>query len=291
MKFSALRSALLSLLTGATVFAPAGANAMFKMVTPPPAVKAIFAANPTVMQGIKFFEGPGNLTGVFVSLGDGSRPSIMYVTPDGKTTIAGQAIDIKSKRNLTAEAAVQFAPQSTLGKTGAEIIKATPLLAGASTSSNDDPVPTEAATPDALSHLNFVETGTGDRVIYVFVDALCMHCKTAYDDIRAWQKKGGKARVRWVPISLGSDKASTLAAYALGGKGELALQGMFRQQADGKATERLAKGAVALETNMAFSQDTIPMTATPTFVYVDGGKVVAKAGYAGLISMSSPTQR
>lgn len=276
----------------ASAAAAGSAAGGFKAITPPAPVKAMFAANPEVLKHTTFFAGPGNLIGVFVQLPNG-QPSIMYVAPDAKIVIAGQAIEVATKRNLTAEAAVQFAPNSKLGKTGADIIRQTPVLTGEATGGapmnpRDDPVPAADVTPAKLAKLNYVETGNGERVLYVFVDPLCIHCKNAYEEIRAWQKKGNQTRVRWVPISLGSDEATGLAAYALGNKSEPALAAMFAKQADATATERITKGALLLETNMTFSQDQIPMHATPTFVYVDGGKVVAKTGYAGLLSLAAP---
>lgn len=256
-----------------------------KEVVPPPAVRATFAKKPEVLKGAKFFEAPGGLIGIVTFPPAPAQPAVIYVTADGRGLIVGMIIDTVDGKNLTAEAASQFAPGSPIAKAGEKLEKAAAAASNLPQVEPGDPVPTAAATPAALDKLAYIETGSGERVIYAFVDPQCKHCKNAFTEISTWQKGGGKTRIRWVPISLGNEQSTSRAAQALGNRTLAGLDGMFNDAPMVK--DQVAKGALLLERNMEFIDTALPLTATPVFVYVDGGKVTAKTGFAGLAGMQA----
>jgi protein-disulfide isomerase len=261
--------------------AASGAAAL-KEVVPPDAVRAALAKNPKALVGARFFEGPGNLIGA-VLFPEPTAPSVLYVSPDGRAIVIGQVVGVPDGRNLTAEAVLQFAPGTPLAKEAEKLIKS--AQATVSQPDSADPVPTVEATPATLAKLAYIETGAGERLIYAFVDPRCKHCQKAYEDIAAWQKAGGKTRVRWVPVSLGNEQSTTLAAQALAERSPKSLEAMFKGGGI-VSKERLAKGSSALDGNIEFIQTALPIHATPVFVYTDGGKVVAKTGFAGITGFS-----
>lgn len=265
-----------------------------KEIAQPAAMKIAFAKNLAVLNGAKFFEGPGNLIGVVTFYPNHDKPAVLYVSPDGRVVFLGMAVDTVTNKNLTAEAASQFAPGSALaisgekaayvGAPGGAITNGTLAAGVAPQPGPDDPVPTAMATPAALAQLAYIETGSGDRIVYAFVDPLCKYCQTAHTEISGWQKAGGRTRVRWVPVSLGNEQSTLRAAQALGERSPVALTAMFKGSPIVQSL--IAKGGLPLDTNLQFIASALPIHATPVFVYVDGGKVVAKTGFGGLAGLS-----
>lgn len=279
-----MRRTLVSPLAGLLLTLTVPAFAAVSEISPPAGVRTAFAKTPELLAGAHYFAGPGNLTGV-VTKGKDGKPAVFYVSPDGVYVVIGLAMDVATGRNLTAEAVVQFFPNSTLGQAGQQLLNAT-AVPPAPKAGPGDPVPAAGVTPASFDKLAYIETGAGPSVIYALVDPQCKHCQNAHQQIVEWQQKGGRTRVRWIPVSLGNEVSSLRAAQALAEGSPAALSAMFKEGAAAMPKDKVTKGATLLTANMQFIETSLPITATPVFIFPDGGKVVAKTGFGGIAGLS-----
>jgi thiol:disulfide interchange protein DsbG len=145
---------------------------------PPPALAMPLAQGLAVHRS---FPGPSGLTG-WVLLKDGRDPVVVFTTADGRTLLAGAALDAKG-RNLVHRYVERYAPKTDYA---AFVQK----LAGASAIVQGDPA--------------------AQRVIYAFFDPGCVHCNAAYSALG--RQLQAETHVRWVPLAFLTPRSAGQAA-------------------------------------------------------------------------------
>ncbi|RMD68839.1 MAG: hypothetical protein D6819_08395 [Gammaproteobacteria bacterium] len=235
----------LSLFLAGVVAARAGSAVSFP---PSPVRQAMERWEALGMKVVRYFKGPGNLVGVALTFPNG-KGMIVYVDPDGKTLVSGVALDLATGENLTARAARMY-----LGE-------------------GQKPVP--AISAEELGRLGYLQEGSGEAILYAFIDPECPHCLALVPRLKALAK-AGRAVVRWVPVGLLGPSSLTKAAYLLGRKDPEDLLAVMETRDVRpllKDKEAMGRGGVALEEVMTFAEDH-GITEVPYLLLVTGGQVL-----------------
>lgn len=125
------------------------------------------------------FPAASGMKGIVVD--NGAEKRLFYVTPDGKSLLAGVMFDTQGANltsvDLARTASVEPAPQST-------------------------------QSPDSLAltwkqaeQLKWLAEGDAERVMYAFFDPNCAYCHELWGMLRA-PVAAGDIQVRWIPISI-----------------------------------------------------------------------------------------
>ncbi|AXZ89092.1 TPA: thiol:disulfide interchange protein DsbG [Pseudomonas aeruginosa] len=125
------------------------------------------------------FPAASGMKGIVVD--NGAEKRLFYVTPDGKSLLAGVMFDTQGA-NLTS---VDLARTATV-----------------------EPVPQSSQSADSLAQawkraeqLKWLAEGDADRVMYAFFDPNCAYCHELWGMLRA-PVAAGDVQVRWIPISI-----------------------------------------------------------------------------------------
>jgi thiol:disulfide interchange protein DsbG len=210
----------------------------------PPVIKTL---TKTGMTAVSSFPAASGLTG-WVLKKDG-QVSMVFVTADGKTLLAGALIN-EDGRNLTAEYGGKYLPSPDHSALYRDLTKATSISTGKA----------------------------GGRDIYVLFDPNCPFCHLTWKALKPYAEAG--ANVHWVPV--GYLKADSLkkAASILAAKNKAgALADMMDSQGKGAVG---AKSDAASETQIALNNDLMRrhgLSGVPAMVYKDSsGKTVMREG-------------
>jgi thiol:disulfide interchange protein DsbG len=209
----------------------------------PPVIKSLAKAG---MSAVSSFPAVSGLTG-WVLTKDG-QPSIVFVTADGKTLLAGALINAEG-RNLTAEYGTKYLPKPDYKGLYADLEKAA-----------------------------VVETGPakGGRVVYVMFDPNCPFCHLSWKALSPYAEAG--ARIHWIPVGyLKADSVKKAASVLSAKNPEAALASMMANQ--GKAA---GVGDANSEKQVGRNNDTMRkhgLTGVPVIIYKDAkGAVVVREG-------------
>ena len=212
----------------------------------------------------KWFKGPGNLLGVAARVGE--EPLVFFTDPEGAYMISGAVINIHSGENMLAQATTQFFGSKAVAST-----TASPL-----------PSPeTSKLSLNDMKGLKWVSQGkaVSGNVAYIIIDFACGHCVNLY---KAISQKPIKGEIRWVPVTLSGEVATTKAALALG-TGDIGRYVSIASDdliADVSSKKKaLMTGALAAESNTKLIAS-INITSTPHFIYQSGTARLEHSGYA-----------
>lgn len=210
----------------------------------PPVIASISKAGMTVVSS---FPAASGLTG-WVLKKDG-QASMVFVTADGKTLLAGALIN-EEGRNLTAEYGTKYLPQ-----------------------------PDRKALYADLSKAAAVSTGKpGGRDVYVMFDPNCPFCHLSWKALKPYAAAG--ANVHWVPV--GYLKASSMknAAGILAAKDPVVALGAV-MDSQGKAANSL-KSDAATEKLIANNNEMMQkhgLNGVPVIAYKDSsGRIIVREG-------------
>ncbi|WP_053764457.1 thioredoxin fold domain-containing protein [Leptospirillum ferriphilum] len=132
------------------------------------------------------FPGPSGLTGAVIA--GGSTPAVVWITPDGKSLIAGNVFD-ERKKNYTDMAFGIFAKPMEME-----------LLAQNRTPVPPSPPPVpRLSSLSALENAAFVPEGTGKRILWIFMDPNCAWCHKLWVVLHA-SPVPADIQVRWIPV-------------------------------------------------------------------------------------------
>jgi hypothetical protein len=251
-------------------------------VVPTAAVKTLAEKGSHILEP-HYFKGPGNLIGVAGKTSNGNG-MVIFIDPAGQYVTAGAVVDVVNKVELSRAAALKWLAGTKLGTSAVELESEMPSAA-----------PMEApawkgsakAAMAELEKLAWIETGKGDGLIYAIVDPLCSHCKQAWKEVSAWQKKNRTVRVRWVPVSLGTPESADLASAAIGSGTTQGLDSAIRNEAEAGTDKTKERGRLLLKKNQAFIANFKDFS-TPTFLVIHQDKISAVVGFSSISSILRP---
>ena len=233
----------------------------------------------TVTHGVAgvqlIFPGPAGsgLTGAVVREGS-NPPFVVWIAADGKTLIAGNVFDVRS-RNLTELAAIKLA--------GAPVRTMAPVPAPAAASGPPSPVFLAPGAYRAMAGgVRFLREGHGTKSLWIFLDPNCVWCHRLYADIEATPLPADVS-VNWVPVAFikpsSVGRAETLLAKGLPALVENETRFVESSEDGGvPETRRPDLEAEVRENKRIFRA--LGATKTPTLVYRDGeGRAKRFDGY------------
>ncbi len=234
----------------------------------PELVQAMKKLGPT-LQVQSWFKGPGNLTGVAARYN--GQPMVFFTDPKAEFMLTGAAVQLASGRNLIADATLHFFSKPTDGGTSAL------ALPNALKSS---------VSMQSLSTVGYIRQGLArsGRVAHIFFDFGCGHCIALYGAI-AREKINGE--IRWVPIALSGELATTKAALALGlGRIDsvISLDAKALTSKIASHKEEFGRGALIVERNSSIAQG-LNIEATPHFIFERNGALFEQAGFGTAINL------
>ncbi|MDA8029176.1 MAG: thioredoxin fold domain-containing protein [Nitrospiraceae bacterium] len=163
------------------------------------------------------FDGPpgSGLTGAVIA-GGTHAPVVVWITPDGKTLIAGNLFDARG-RNLTRLATLRLAD--------VPIQTPAPSSVAAAASGPPSPVPLAPEVYRTMvGGVRSLREGAGKKSLWIFLDPNCPWCRRLYADLRA-HPLPADVSVNWVPVAF------------------------LKPSSVGRAETLLSKGLPALERN------------------------------------------
>lgn len=207
-------------------------------------------------KGVKIVQSFPAASGLRAIVADnGTEKRLFYVTPDGKSLIAGMVFDAQGN-NLT----------------GADMAKAgVSDVGGAGVMSEAQRV----ALWERVEKRRWVQDGKAGKVIYAFFDANCSYCHRFWAAMRAGVE-AGKVQVRWLPVALLKESSKGLGAaiYSAPNPGA-ALSKMVNRQLEPVSVSERDKQDMAH--NILLLRDT-GYTGVPTLMFKRGDKVVVMMG-------------
>lgn len=148
----------------------------------------------------KWFEGPSNMIGVLIANPDDPKsPEVVgWATPDKKYLFLGQLVD-KHQRNLTSISAEYY-----------KVLEPTISLSHANIETGPNAMfAGEMLKNNIMSILSFlskqgnaVASGTGSRVMFVFIDPKCQHCHKIRETIEANSELTRDITIYYLPVYL-----------------------------------------------------------------------------------------
>ncbi|WP_307546539.1 thiol:disulfide interchange protein DsbG [Xanthomonas sacchari] len=223
---------------------------------PTPAQTPTIAERHLMASGVKVTHRFDSVSGLRAIVADnGSDKRLFYVTPDGKSLIAGLVFD-DTGRNVTTD------DMSRAGITGdGNTTTVTQLQA--------------QRVWQRIQGLKALKDGSAGADIYVFVDPTCQYCHRLMGMVRPYIA-AGKLQVRWLPVAILSSRSPGLA------------EAMYKTSSVAQAIQSVSTNmlkpmpeteAVRLQLaqNLLAMRDT-GQTGVPLIVYRVGQRVVIKSG-------------
>ncbi len=226
-------------------------------------VKPTPAEQYLMSKGVKITQSFQSVSGLKAIVADnGKEKRLFYVTPDGKSVIAGTVFD-------TAGVSVTARDMDRVGMVGGP---AAGDVQNAVTASQT------AQYWARAEKLHWIQDGTGQKVIYAIFDPNCPYCHRLWTTLRG-AVMAGKVQVRWLPVAILKESSKGLGAaiYAAQDK-SVALQQMANYQLRPVDVSQAANRDMAY--NLLLLRDT-GFTGVPTVLY--------KKGNAVHITMGVPT--
>ncbi|WP_407549614.1 thiol:disulfide interchange protein DsbG [Xanthomonas euvesicatoria] len=221
-----------------------------------PAPAPTVAERHLMSSGVKVTHRFDSVSGLRAIVADnGTDKRLFYVTPDGKSLIAGLVFD-ETGRNVTTE---------DMGR------------AGISANGNTTTITQLQAQKiwQRVQGLKGLKDGSAGADIYVFVDPTCQYCHRLMSMVRPYIV-AGKLQVRWLPVAILSSRSPGLAeAMYKAPNVAQAIQSVSTNML--KPLPETEAMRLQLAQNLLAMRDT-GQTGVPLMVYRVGQRVVIKTG-------------
>lgn len=223
---------------------------------PPAAPKPTVAERHLMASGVKVTHRFDSISGLRAIVADnGTDKRLFYVTPDGKSLIAGLVFD-ETGRNVTTE---------DMGRAG--------ITANGSTTTITQLQAQKIW--QRVQGLKALKDGGSGADIYVFVDPTCQYCHRLMSMVRPYIA-AGKLQVRWLPVAILSSRSPGLAeAMYKAPNVAQAIQSVSTNML--KPMPETEAMRLQLAQNLLAMRDT-GQTGVPLMVYRVGQRVVIKSG-------------
>lgn len=212
-------------------------------------------------KGVKIAQTFPSASGLKAIVADnGKEKRLFYVTPDGKSLLAGTVFDAAGV-NVTAD---------DLSRAGVTDSTGLPTLSGDQLQS----------IWSRAEKLQWISEGKGGNIVYVLFDPNCPYCHRLWTGLRG-AVQAGKVQVRWLPVAILKDDSKGLAAaiYAAKNTSEAMAQMVNRQLQPVRVSDTANRNVAQ---NLLLLRDT-GYTGVPTMLFRQGGKIRA--------TMGSPTEQ
>ena len=148
-------------------------------------------------QGVKIPTAFDSASGFKAIVADnGAERKLMYVSPDGQSLFIGQVYDLSGNNVTDADMARASIGPATAGVAAVPADQRDMLWRTAGT-------------------LDYVEEGTGKKIVYAVVDPMCPYCHQLYRQTRE-AVAAGQVTVRWLPVAILADRSKGLGAALYG---------------------------------------------------------------------------
>lgn len=209
-----------------------------------------------VSKGVKIIQSFTSASGLRAIVADsGTEKRLFYITPDGKSLIAGMVFDANGNNITSAD----------MNKAGVSDVGGTKVMGDAQLQS----------LWDRAEKRRWVQEGKSGKVIYVFFDANCPYCHRLWTTLRA-SVQAGKIQVRWLPVAILKDTSKGLGAavYSSTDAGD-AMAKLANRQLQPIAVSDRDNREMAL--NLLLLRDT-GYTGVPALLFKRGNKIVSMMG-------------
>ncbi len=208
-------------------------------------------------KGVKITESFPSASGLRAVIADnGTERRLFYVTPDGKSLIAGMVFDAQGNNVTSAD----------MSKAGVSDVGGAKVLG-------------DAQLQDIWNRAGkrrWIQEGTSGKLVYVFFDPNCPYCHRLWTTLRAGVD-AGKIQVRWLPVAILKDSSKGLgAAIYTAPKASAAMAQMVNRQLQPIAVQDKENRDMAH--NLLLLRDT-GYTGVPAIMFRRGEKVVSMMGY------------
>lgn len=224
-----------------------------------PADKPTLVEQHLMSKGVKIIQSFPSVSGFKAIVADnGKEKRLFYVTPDGKSLVAGIVFDTAGN-NVTATDMTR---------------------AGVSDNGNANikniPAPQLESIWSRAEKLHWIADGkAGAKTIYVFFDPNCPYCHRLWTTLRN-PVQSGKIQVRWLPVPILKESSKGLGAalYASSNPAD-AMARMINHQLEPIQVDVMANRNMAY--NLLLLRDT-GYTGVPTVLYRQAGKIHVSMG-------------
>lgn len=207
-------------------------------------------------QGVKVVQSFSSVSGLRAIVADnGAEKRLFYVTPDGKSLIAGMVFDAQGNNVTSVD----------MSKAGVSDVGAAKVMGDAQLQ----------ALWDRVEKRRWVQEGKSGKAIYAIFDPNCPYCHRLWGSLRA-AIQAGKVQVRWLPVAILKDTSKGLgsAIYSSANPSE-ALAKMVNRQLQPVAVSERDNRDMAL--NLLLLRDT-GYTGVPALMFKRGNKIVSMMG-------------